>query len=160
MNKLNIIIFGILLLTGCIGYLSWSIIKKIKESNLPYGKNFNNVRDSLGVPRIEDDWILSESNEYNCFWIAPDTTIKQKGPFHQIKSSSFFNNQITDEEDDFYYDTGDSLAFRLILRYQFKDASWDCEFVRYTKHKQPSTKFWPVTLAQADSVLTKWGLSR
>jgi hypothetical protein len=142
-----------------IGFVSWPTIKKLRESNLPYGKNFNNVRDSLGIPKIGDDWTISESNEYYRFWIAPDTTETQKGAFHQIKSSSFSNNEITGEEDDFFYDTGDSLAFRLILRYQFKDTTWDCELVRYRKYKQPRTKFWPVTLAQADSVLTKWGLS-
>jgi hypothetical protein len=65
----------IFLATIVMGYLIWSTIKRIKEDNLSYGKDFNNVRDSLGVPIIEDNWIISESNEYYRFWTNPDTTI-------------------------------------------------------------------------------------
>lgn len=150
----------VLLTLAIIGFVAWFSIKKFKEDNLPFGKKFNPVRDSLGLPVIGDDWTLSQSDIYYQWWIAPDTSITQQRPFHQIKSVGFYNDTITDEEDDFYYNTGDSLAYRLILRYRYRDALWDCEIVRIRRLKRKRAEYWPITLKQADSVLATWGLSR
>lgn len=81
-------------------------------------------------------------------------------PIHESKISYFENDNLVSEVDDFFYNVTDTLAYRLILSYEFKKSAWNCEFVVVEKIKKGPAKFWPITLAHADSVLTKWGLSR
>jgi len=134
-------------------------IKKMWQENFHFGRNFNSVRDTLGIPKIEDNWILKESNIGIKYWIDPDTTVKV--PSHHAKVTRFDINQIDEigeEEDDFYYDPPDSLAFLLIVRYEFKTGKWNSEFASIRKGRR--AKIRPLTLAQADSVLNKWHLHR
>jgi hypothetical protein len=142
------------------GFILWPTLKKIREGQLQFGQSFNHVRDSLGVPIIENNFVLYESNPYYRFWAIPDTTGTVKGPIHQSKSSGFYNDEIVDEEDEFFYEVTDSLAYRLFLRYDFKKSVWECEFVNIKKFRRGPAEYWPLSIAEADSVLTKWGLRR
>lgn len=154
--KWLVLIFGV----AVVLLLVWPTLRKIREDNIQFGKNFNHVRDSLGVPIIEEDWIISESNPYDRFWKSSDAFGKSNLPIHESKISYIRDNDIVSEEDDFFYDMADSLAYRLILRYEFKKSVWDCEVVEIRKLEKRPAKYWPVTPAQADSILRKWRLSR
>ena len=50
------------LLIVTLGSFLWVMWNDIAENNFQYGKNFNEIRDSLGVPKIEDNWITHESS--------------------------------------------------------------------------------------------------
>ena len=138
----------------------WTKWDEIEEDNFKYGKDFNKVRDSLGVPKIEANWITHESYPAFRFWAHPGRAINTIEPHHSSKTSKFDGDNLVSENDDFHYETNDSLAFRVVYEYYFTDNSWDCEFIKYRKRKFPPTESWKLTLNQADSIINKWGLSR
>ncbi len=138
----------------------WTTWSDIEEKTFRYGKDFNGVRNSLGISKIEDDWITHENNEWRRQWGHPGRSVNTIHPMHLGKTSNFDADTLISEEDRFHFETDDSLAFRVIYKYQFDNASWDCKFIRYRKGKYPPTTSWTLTLQQADSVLNKWGLSR
>ena len=138
----------------------WTKTKEIKKSNFIYGKEFNKVRDSLGVPKIEANWISHESSDTYMYWAHPGRSVNTTEPMHLNKASTFDGGRLITEEDSFHYETNDSLAFRVIYKYRFDNAFWDCKFVRYRKGKYDATSSWKLTVNQADSVLNNWGLSR
>lgn len=144
-----------------VGLLAWPTIKRISENNIKFGKKFNHVRDSLGIPIVEENWTISESNPDNRFWKIADNFEPTHLPIHESKMCYFQDaGSLFGEEDDFFYDMSDSLAYRLILRYEFKKSVWDNEFVRIRKFGKKPAEYWPLTISQTDSVLAKWGLSR
>lgn len=138
----------------------WSKTKEVKEDHFKYGKDFNPTRDSLGIPEIKPDWITYESDETFKHWGNPKRGVTTIEPMHLGKTSTFEGEKILTEEDDFHYETDDSLAFRVVYKYTFDNSAWDCKFIRYRKKKYPPTTSWKLTLEQADSVINEWGLSR
>lgn len=138
----------------------WTSFEDAEERYFRYGKGFNSTRDSLGIPLIEENWTTRENNEWRRSWSAPGRGIGTIQPIHLKKTSNFHEETLVSEEDRFHYETDDSLAFRVVYKYQFESGIWDCTFIRYRKGKYPPTNSWPLTLEQADSVLDKWGLSR
>jgi hypothetical protein len=138
----------------------WTRTKAIKDHYFRYGKEFNAVRDSLNVPKIELDWITHDSSPTYRFWSNPKNRVTTVEPMHLYKATMFDKDKILTEEDDFHYETDDSLAFRVVYRYNFGDSTWDCRIIKYRKEKYSETESWKLTLGQADSVLNKWGLSR
>jgi len=138
----------------------WTKTKGIKEDNFIYGKDFNTVRDSLGIPKIELNWTTHESSETYKYWAHPGRSVNTIEPMHLNKESRFDGERLISEEDDFHYETNDSLAFRVVYKYQFDNATWDCKFIRYRKGKYPPATSQSLTIKQADSVLTTWGLKR
>tara|TARA_R110000796_G_scaffold96719_1_gene202781 strand:- start:167914 stop:168396 length:483 start_codon:yes stop_codon:yes gene_type:complete len=148
------------LLIVTLGSFLWVMWNDIAENNFQYGKNFNEIRDSLGVPKIEDNWITHESSPTYRLWAHPGRVLNTIDPIHFGKRSTFKNDKIVTEEDDFHYETDDSLAYRVIYKYHFVDRIWNCKFIKYRKGKFPPTESWELTLEQADSTINKWGLSR
>ena len=138
----------------------WTTWNEIEEDNFKYSKDFNKVRDSLGVSKIEANWITHENNKWRRYWGHPGRAVNTIHPMHLSKTSNFDGDTLISEEDRFHYETDDSIAFRVVYKYQFDNATWDCDFIRYRKEKYPPTSSWTLTLEQTDSVLTKWGLSR
>ena len=138
----------------------WTTWSEVEEDNFMYGQDFNKVRDSLGLSKIEENWITHENNEWRRQWGHPGRAVNTIHPMHLSKTSNFNGDTLISEEDRFHYETDDSLAFRVVYRYQFDNATWDCKFIKYRKEKYPPTISWTLTLEQADSVLNKWGLRR
>ncbi|WP_268125533.1 hypothetical protein [Roseivirga pacifica] len=138
----------------------WTMSKDVSEFRFEYGKNFNDVRDSLGVPKVEDNWITHESSATYRLWAHPGRSLNTIDPIHFGKRSLLEDNKIVTEIDWFHYETDDSLAFRVVYNYHFEDRIWNCEFIKYRKEKFPPSESWQLTLAQADSTINKWGLSR
>ncbi len=143
-----------------LGSFLWTTWNDIEEDNFMYGKDFNETRDSLGIPKIEENWITHKSNQYSRFWTHPGRVINTIEPHHSSKTSKFDGNNLASENDDFHWETNDSLAFRVVYEYYFADNKWDCRFIKYRKGKYPPTESWGLTLNQADSVINKWGLRR
>jgi hypothetical protein len=138
----------------------WTGFEDVEEKYFQYGKEFNSTRDSLNIPLIEDNWVTSESNEWRRSWRDPGRGIGTIKPIHLKKTSNFHGDTLMSEEDSFHFETDDSIAFRVVYKYQFDNRTWDCKFIGYRKEKYPPTNSWPLTLAQADSVLAEWGLIR
>lgn len=138
----------------------WSTWIEIEESNFKYGKDFNEVRESLRIPKIEENWISHGSYPTSRFWADPGRAIKTTAPHHSSKTSEFDGTVLVSENDDFHYQANDSIAFRVIFEYHFIDSSWHCELIKYKKGKYPPTESWDLTLSQADSIIDTWGLSR
>ena len=138
----------------------WSTWSEIEEDNFKYGKDFNEARDSLGVPKIEKNWITHESSPTYRFWAHPARALNTIDPIHFNKRSTFEDGKIVSEEDRFHYEANDSLAFRVIYKYYFNDRTWNCKFIKYRNGKLPPSESWELTLEQADSAINKWGLSR
>jgi hypothetical protein len=113
----------------------------------------------LEIPKIEADWITHESSETLRFWSNSRRKVTSIEPMHFYKISKFDRDRILTEEDAFHYETDDSLAFRVSYQYDFGDSTWNCRIIKYRKEKNSDTE-WKLTLDQADSVLTKWGLRR
>lgn len=138
----------------------WTSFEEVEERYFQYGKDFNSTRDSLNIPLIEDNWVTREANEWRRSWRAPGRGIGTIQPIHLSKTSIFQGDTLVIEEDRFHYETDDSIAFRVVYKYQFDNGTWDCEFIRYRKEKYPPSNSWSLTLEQADSLLGEWGLSR
>lgn len=138
----------------------WTKTKDIEEDYFQYGKEFNKSRDSLRIPKIKSGWITYEAESTFRHWGNPKRGVTTVNPMHLGKISTFEGDKIVTEEDDFHYETDDSLAFRVVYKYTFEHSTWDCKFIRYRKKKYPPTISWKLTLEQADSVLHVWGLSR
>lgn len=150
---------SIVIIVTLVSFL-WTTWADIEEDNFKYGKDFNKTRDSLGIPSIEENWVTNENNEWRRSWRDPGRGISTTDPIHLSKTSNFNGDTLTSEEDRFHYETEDTLAFRVIYKYQFHNATWDCKFIKYRKERYPPTDSWTMTLMQADSVLNKWGLRR
>jgi hypothetical protein len=138
----------------------WTKRDEVEEDNFKYGRSFNETRKLLGVPKIEENWVTQGNNEWWRRWRDPGRGINTTKPIHLSKTSNFDGDTLISEEDRFYYETDDSLAFRVIYKYRFDSATWECKLIKYRKEKYPPTVSWTLTLEQADSVLTKWGLRR
>jgi len=143
-----------------LGSLLWATWNDIEENNFKYGKDFNKTRDSLAVPKIEENWITHESSPLFRFWAHPGRSLNTIDPVHFGKRSTFVDDKIVSEEDRFHYETDGSLAFRVIYKYNFESRTWNCKFIKYIKGKFPPTESWELTLEQADSTINQWGLSR
>jgi len=152
--------WGISVLLITVASFLWTTIEDVEEKHFKYGKEFNQTRDSLNIPKIEEGWVTRENNEWRRSWGRPGRGIDTIHPIHLRKTSNFKGDTLISEEDSFHYETDDSLAFRVVYKFQFDNATWDCHFIRYRKEKYPPTSSWTLTLEQADSVLNKWGLSR
>ena len=138
----------------------WTTWNDIEKNNFKFGQDFNEIRKSLGIPTIEENWVTHENNEWRRHWGHPGRGVNTIHPMHLSKTSNFDGDTLISEEDRFHYETDDSLAFRVIYKYQFDNATWDYKFIKYRKEKYPPTVSWTLTLQQADSVLNKLGLSR
>src|SRR5687768_12841042 len=87
--------------------LVWKTWKEIEEDNFKYGRDFNQVRDSLGLSKIEDNWITLENNEWRRQWGNPARGIHTIHPIHLSKTSNFNGDTLVSEEDRFHYETED-----------------------------------------------------
>ena len=73
LNKINLALSIIVIVTLASFLLTtWS---DIEESSFRYGKDFNWVRDSLGISSIEKDWITTENSKWRRQWGHPGRSV-------------------------------------------------------------------------------------
>jgi hypothetical protein len=160
MNRKNIHWGLSILVVVTLASFLWNTWKEPEEDKFKYGKAFNEVRDSLGVPKIEVNWINHESDPAFRFWAHPGRVINTIKPHHSSKTAKFEEETLVSENDDFHYETNDSVAYRVTYDYFYLENRWECKLIKYKTGTYPPTESRELTLEQADSVISKWGLSR
>jgi hypothetical protein len=130
------------------------------DDKLQFGIDFNKTRDSLGVPKIETDWVIQENSPTYYYWAKPDDRVTTFDAFHLKKESYLINNELSMEEDQYHYQISDTLGYRLVYNYNFDSSDWRCSLVKYQREKYLTADRIKLRLEQADSVLKNWGLRR
>lgn len=126
-----------------------------------YGKAFNTIRNSMGIPIIEEDWIAHENGPDYVFWMNPKRIVTATEPMHFHKTSEFIDGELFYEKDAFHYETKGDTAYRLLaiayLDNNFCIDSLVFDFITYYKGRYPPSEDKYIDLHQADSVLNQWG---
>jgi hypothetical protein len=132
-----------------------------------HGKEYNHERIKRGIPIIEKDWILYETDTIDrkelriLYQPAGPRRRAYTLPMHE-KKFLFFKDDTLAAEEDFYVKQYDDRKYKLLLSYSYKINDWGsiglAETVEINGKKQ--TRETGITLSQADSALASWGLSR
>lgn len=140
-----------------------------RKSAPAYGREFNNRRRELGIPIIPDQWIFYRPPDRQIDWVDP---LFNKGgpagnPLRATKTVMLTVSGELDYEYDIFYsgkkypsaiagESDDTESMQLKFSYQKLKAGenpWDC-------HVPTGPDQGSHTLADADAILRKWGLSR
>jgi hypothetical protein len=127
-----------------------------------YGKPFNLVRASVGIPAIEENWTVHESDSNYFFWSNSERTVTTTEPMHLHKTGKFINGKLAYEKDAFHYETKGDTAYRLLAEayldsnYQIDSLVFD--LITYYKGQYPPTVSKYISRDKADSLLNQWGL--
>ncbi len=126
-----------------------------------YGKSFNLDRASVGIPAIEENWNVHESDSNYVFWSNSKRKVTTTEPMHLHKTGKFINGKLVYEKDAFHYETKGDTAYRLLVEayldsnYQIESLAFD--LITYHKGQYPPTVSEYISWDQADSLLNKWG---
>ena len=131
-----------------------------REQFPEFGMKYNEVRDSLGIPLIEENWILFDYNDNMQFWKHPIGKVYTHEPFHFYKEQIFENGKLRKEIDGFHYETNGPTAYRIKYTYNFNEGTWNCYRIDYNKNSFPQTSSASISILEADSVLKTWKISR
>lgn len=183
MKKFFILLFATLtILSG----LTSSCLLRHHSSNkearygIRYGIEYNDVRDSLGIPRLPKDWIMVYEDSMFCDY----RPIDEIPPCHVDKLVTLVDDNIILEKDTYtagvYYinGSGDKLRKELSVIYFYVDPMslvrdgivYKEAEGRYRKYKKGfnyeyvyggSDAFDPpvITKEQADSIMNSWGIT-
>jgi len=125
-----------------------------------FGRSFNETRIKLGLPVIEEAWVAHNSDSLGAVWMNKSHVVETKDAHHFAKKVRLGKGELLNEEDSFNKYLNDSVASRVIYLYTFDTKQWDCELNIHYFRAYPPSKVIPLTLVQADSILTDWGLRR
>jgi hypothetical protein len=146
------------------------------EKTYKYDTRFNDVRDSIGLPKLEEDWDLYKDgtdfrNRSYLIFINPSVNKNwdKNSPIHYSKTIEYTSDTIV-YEDDIYYNgktfktaEGD-LSISLAIKYYFINDTIDNEKGgwSYTLFSNPLNYFQgdKLTKGQADSLLINWKLKK
>lgn len=181
MLRLLIKKYGYEIVAGSVVFIFGSVIfyEILKEFNFsrwqsesePFGKNYNSVRQQLGIPIVEYGWYTentSVTRKYRRFgdslennpWMYQLWTEFTTNPpdgytaYHKSKEVGRNKDEIVYESDEFLL----QIKFNYL---QERDSAWTAVLIKTTNGKDDYLiDQQDVTLSQADSVLALWGLSR
>lgn len=127
-----------------------------------FGRKLNSDRRTLGVPIIEEDWILHKRGGTYRFWSNPSNRVVTTEPHHLWKNVYLHDTLVVQEEDVFHFETKSDTAYRLVTKWFPKEAldSTAFRFIIYFRDKFPPTEGKQVNIQFSDSVLVSWGLER
>jgi len=158
MKKIYSITFTIIIAELVIGYF---FTKPRYDSNTDtFGRSFNEARIKIGLPIIEEGWVAHYPDSSGVDWMNKSHIVETKDAHHLAKKVRLNKHKLLSEEDSFNKYLNDSVASRLTYLYTFDTKHWDCELSIHYFRTYPPGKVVPLTLVQADSILTDWGLSR
>ncbi|NOS92636.1 MAG: hypothetical protein HOP30_11980 [Cyclobacteriaceae bacterium] len=124
----------------------------------PYNFNFNQVRDSLGVPLIENGWAILRADSSGGIW-GFSNRIRDDKPYHSKKEVKL-RNLVLLKEIDSYECIPDSLNHKVIYEFDFSNRTWNCIYVKEKSNAILPAKGKKILLKQADSIINRWGLNR
>lgn len=131
----------------------------IKKSYVaPYNFSFNNVRDSLGIPRLEADWTIISADSTGGLW-GYENKIQDDKPLHWKKEIRLKNNSLTNEID-YYQKINDSVKHSVVYNFDFIRNSWSCSYAKKNANNIFPVQGNKISLIKADSIITSWGLER
>jgi hypothetical protein len=132
-----------------------------------HGIAYNPERIKRGIPVIEKEWILYETDTIDrrelriLYQPAGPRRRPYSGPVHE-KKFLFFKDDTLSAEEDFYVKQYDDRKYKLLLSYSYKTNDWGSIGLAETTEAngKKQTRENGITLSQADSTLASWGLSR
>jgi len=146
------------------------------EKTYKYDTRFNYVRDSIGLPKLGEDWNLYKDgtdfrNRSYLIFINPrvNKNWDKNSPIHYSKNIEYTSDTIVYESDTYYngktFETGDGdLSISLAIRYYFindtidkEKEGWSYKLFSNPKNYSRGVK---LTKEQADSLLLIWELER
>ena len=157
---LVILVLGAFILLSYL-FLSMGKGAESTSNNKKYGKSFNLDRASIGIPAIEENWTVHESDSNYVFWSNLERMVTTTEPMHLHKTSKFINGKLVYEKDAFHFETKGATAYRLLVEayldsnYQIDSLAFD--LVTYHKGQYPPTVSYYISWKQADSLLNQWG---
>ena len=157
-KKTNWILSIIIVLSIAAAYLG--LRNQFEKQSFRWDQNYNLTRKSFGIPVIPTNWVIHEVTLEYAMFSSANRYLNTWKPTHFSKELFFKDSILIRETDDFHYETKDSLASRLVYEFSYLDSTWNCEMITYFRNQYPSTKSTLLTLYQADSIMTKWGMSR
>ncbi|MEQ9379111.1 MAG: hypothetical protein RIG68_28235 [Imperialibacter sp.] len=86
--------------------------------------------------------------------------LSRKDAHHFAKEVTIDHGRLIAEEDSYNKFNNDSVSSRLIYLYSFGSKTWDCKLITHYYRAFPPSVSEQLDLAEADSVLNSWGLSR
>ena len=131
-----------------------------------YGLDFNQKRQALGLPALQSSWKLVKNVQGILRW-APEGNLNGPGYIH--KEIMIKNDQIYSEENRFegknkYTRDGTDYNEEVYIGCYFDDkaqvSEWNCIFkgTRNPINGSPSEGDTRITVKQADSIVTAWGV--
>lgn len=163
-------IMRIVILLGLLGLVS------CESRDTKFGKQYNIVRVKYGSPILHDYLELESTGRFELWEIPEEIHDTIRTGFHAGKGFYIIGDSVLQEDDIFRKRIDDStFAFLAIITYgnlaksEFTDIYYDSvdarqlklsasEYGERTKYRQYTKT--EITIDQADSILSSWGLSR
>jgi hypothetical protein len=139
------------------------------NSNSPekkYGLDFNKNRLELGLPALQPDWKLVKNDQNVLRW-APEGNLTGVGFIHKqvtIKDDKIYGEENRFEGAKKYRRDGVDYNEEVYISCYFDEkgqiSEWGCMFkgARNPINGSPSEEDTKITLKQADSIITSWGI--
>ena len=128
-----------------------------------YGLEYNKERIKKGIPIIEDNFILKNHFRKDVMGWGLPGSLDEMRTYHYFKGIRLNSDasKILFEDDLFHTRINDSLSYRLFLTYNYQNENhWECELLHDIRKPSYREIKDSVSLIQADSILSSWGLSR
>jgi hypothetical protein len=133
-------------------------------SSPKYGREYNAERVKRGIPVIQENWKIKKSNFYSRHYsLTASDPVKSNVAHNDSKTVIVVNNMIQSESDLYIKPLDNKNCHLLYMSYDYGYESWYINFrenVDIDKDLNDESKQRYISLPQADSILTSWGLSR
>ncbi|GAA0892516.1 hypothetical protein GCM10009122_21950 [Fulvivirga kasyanovii] len=128
------------------------------ESRYKYSQVFNPVRNEMGIPLIQDDWIIIDNRFKDTTTWAKNRFVQDSVPFHYYKDVIIRDDTIYQERDIFHYEMSEDKAYRIACTYTYSQEITEFRFIKYFRGAYPPNISFDVNKEFVDSVLLKWNL--
>jgi len=133
---------------------------RFKKDTNDFGRSFNNERQKIGVPKIEENWFAHNSDSTGTTRMNKSHLLETKAPHHFAKSVELSKGQLISEEDSYNKFLNDSVDCRIFYEYSYGTKQWHCKMSTHHYGSYPPSEVVELTLIQADSIINSWGLTR
>ncbi len=141
--------------------LSLSACQNRHSPEYIYGHIYNSQRDSLCVPRIERTMRLNYFRDANNFLFSYGRPLDlSSNGYHSAKWIKIKERKIYEEEDTYYASMNEKEGRVLYITYNHFNSTFQASTKMAYRDSVNTKGPIEVSLAQADSILASWGLSR
>lgn len=158
--------FQLLLLTGLLAIGLLASCSSGDPMVKKYGLDFNKQRQELGLPVLQANWKLVKNDQGILRW-APDGNLNAAGFIHKqvtIKDNKLYAEENRFEGKNKYQRDGTDYTEEVYIGCYFDDkeqiSEWNCVFkgTRNPINNSASEGDTKITVKQADSIVTSWGI--